>query len=121
MVLVLLAALSGFALMLLLKHTFARPRPDILSHIPTMTHSFPSGHSMLSAVVYLSLGALLAQREPRRRVKAYFLSMALGVTFLVGISRVYLGVHYPTDVLAGWTVGLVWATAWWLAARYLRP
>ena len=118
--LVLLATLSGLVLMLLLKHIFDRPRPDFLSHLPTMTQSFPSGHSMLAAVVYLSLGALLAQREPVRRIKAYFLCVALGVTFLVGSSRVYLGVHYPTDVLAGWTVGLAWALVWWLVARYMR-
>jgi undecaprenyl-diphosphatase len=115
--LVLLAVLSGVVLSQLLKRGFARPRPDFVPHAATMTQSFPSGHSMHSAVVYLSLGALLAQREPRRKVKAYYLGVALCLTFLVGISRVYLGVHYPTDVLAGWTVGLVWAVVWWLVAR----
>ena len=118
--LVLLAVCSGAVLSQLLKLGFARPRPDFVPHAATMTQSFPSGHSLLSAVVYLSLGALLAQQEPRRRIKVYFLSVALCLTFLVGISRVYLGVHYPTDVLAGWTVGLVWAMMWWLIAWYMR-
>jgi undecaprenyl-diphosphatase len=119
--LVLLAPLSGAILSTCLKLLFARPRPDFVLQAATMTQSFPSGHSMLSAVVYLSLGALLAQHAPRRRIKAYFLSVALCLTGLVGLSRIYLGVHYPTDVLAGWTVGLVWAVLWWLIARYLRP
>ncbi len=118
--LVLLAPLSGMLLSTLLKIFFDRPRPDFVLHAATMTQSFPSGHSMLSAIVYLSLGTLLAQSTPRRRIKAYFLSIALGLTCLVGLSRIYLGVHYPTDVLAGWTVGLVWAMLWWLTGRYLQ-
>jgi undecaprenyl-diphosphatase len=118
--LVLLAVCSGAVLSHLLKLGFARPRPNFVPHAATMTQSFPSGHSMLSAVVYLSLGALLAQREQKRRIKVYFLGVALCLTFLVGMSRVYLGVHYPTDVLAGWTVGLVWAMVWWLIAWYMR-
>jgi undecaprenyl-diphosphatase len=118
--LVLLAVCSGAMLSHFLKLGFARPRPDFVPHAATMTQSFPSGHSMLSAVVYLSLGALLAQREHIRRIKVYFLGVALCLTFLVGMSRVYLGVHYPTDVLAGWTVGLVWAMVWWLIAWYMR-
>jgi len=118
--LVLLAACSGAVLSQLLKLGFARSRPDFVPHAATMTQSFPSGHSLLSAVVYVSLGALLAQQEQRRRIKMYFLGVALCLTFLVGISRVYLGVHYPTDVLAGWTVGLVWAMMWWLIAWYMR-
>ena len=75
---------------------------------------------MLSAVVYLTLGALLARLTIRRRVKAYFLSVAFLMTFLVGVSRIYLGVHYPTDVLAGWSAGLAWALLSWLAAWYLQ-
>lgn len=118
--LVILAPLTGAILSTCLKLFFARPRPDFVPHVITMTQSFPSGHSMLSAVVYLSLGALLAQNAPSRRIKAYFLNVAFCLTILVGLSRVYLGVHYPTDVLAGWTVGLVWAVLWWLVARYLR-
>jgi undecaprenyl-diphosphatase len=83
------------------------------------TASFPSGHSMMAAIVYLTLGALLA-RLHGPWVKAYVLLMAGLLTFVVGVSRVYLGVHWPTDVLAGWTAGAVWAVLCWLAARKLQ-
>jgi undecaprenyl-diphosphatase len=75
---------------------------------------------MLAAIIYLSLGVLLASVAPRRRAKAYILGLALLLAFLVGVSRVYLGVHYPTDVLAGWTAGLAWALLCWMVARYLQ-
>ncbi len=75
---------------------------------------------MLSAVVYLTLGSLLARMVQQRRLKLYFLAVALLLSFLVGLSRVYLGVHYPTDVLAGWAAGLAWAVLWWLLARHLQ-
>jgi undecaprenyl-diphosphatase len=118
--LVVLTSVSGAILSHVLKHFFARERPDLVPLAGTMSPSFPSGHSMLSAIIYLSLGVLLAQTAFRRRIKAYFLTVAMGLTFLVGISRIYLGVHYPTDVLAGWTVGLVWALGCWLVARFIR-
>jgi undecaprenyl-diphosphatase len=75
---------------------------------------------MLAALTYLTLGALLARAEERKRLKAYFLLVAATLTFLVGLSRVYLGVHWPTDVLAGWTAGASWAILCWLAARWLQ-
>jgi undecaprenyl-diphosphatase len=118
--LVLLASAGGALISHLLKMYYARERPDLLPLAGTMTPSFPSGHAMLSAVIYLSLGVLLAQTAFKRRVKAYCLTVALVLTFVVGISRIYLGVHYPTDVLAGWTVGLVWALGCWLAGRFIR-
>jgi undecaprenyl-diphosphatase len=118
--LVVLASVSGTLLSHTLKHFFARERPDLVPIAGTMSPSFPSGHSMLSAIIYLSLGVLLAEMAFRRRIKAYFLTVAMVLTFLVGISRIYLGVHYPTDVLAGWTVGLVWALVCWLTARFIR-
>jgi undecaprenyl-diphosphatase len=119
--LVLLASAGGALISHLLKMYYARERPDLLPLAGTMTPSFPSGHAMLSAVIYLSLGVLLAQTAFKRRIKAYFLTVALVLTFVVGISRIYLGVHYPTDVLAGWTVGLVWALGCWLVGRFIRP
>jgi undecaprenyl-diphosphatase len=121
--LVLLAAATGGGLLvsLALKSLFARPRPEFISsdsHV--LTASFPSGHSMLAAIVYLTLGVLLARTSARYRYKLYFLTMAVLVTILVGLSRIYLGVHYPTDVLAGWSIGLIWAVTCWLVAYFLQ-
>jgi undecaprenyl-diphosphatase len=119
--LVLIATLGGTLLSFMLKLSFGRERPDATFHLVTVhSPSFPSGHAMLSAVVYLTLGALLTQVVPRRADKMYFIIVALVLTLLVGLSRVYLGVHYPTDVLAGWSVGLAWALLCWVVARYLR-
>jgi undecaprenyl-diphosphatase len=119
--LVVIATVGALVLSSLLKGVIDRPRPQL---VPTYSHvysaSFPSGHSMLSAAVYLTLGALLGQLVQSRRLKTYFLIVALLLTFLVGISRIYLGVHFPTDVLAGWSMGLTWAISCWLVARYLR-
>jgi undecaprenyl-diphosphatase len=115
------ATASGFALSVALKALFRRPRPEVVPHLMrAYSSSFPSGHSMMSAVVYLTLGVLLAQLAHRRLLKFYFLVLAVLLTALVGVSRVYLGVHYPTDVLAGWTAGLVWAVLGWLVQRALQ-
>lgn len=118
----LLAAVgSGVLVSTVLKVAFERPRPDLVPHASYVsTASFPSGHSMMSAVVYLTLGALLARVEPDRRVKVFVLTAAVLLALLVGVSRVYLGVHWPTDVLAGWTVGGGWAVLFWLVARALQ-
>lgn len=118
--LLLVAIAGGQVLSLLLKHGYARPRPDLVPHGSYVyTASFPSGHSMMSAVVYLTLGALLARVLPRRRMKLLVMACALGATALTGVSRVYLGVHWPTDVVAGWALGASWAVACWLAADLL--
>ncbi|MFP4223635.1 MAG: phosphatase PAP2 family protein [Phycisphaeraceae bacterium] len=114
---VLFAVLGGVGLSQGLKSAFDRPRPDVVPHLAEVsTASFPSGHSMLSAAVYLTLGALLAQMVHRRRLKLYYLGSALFLTGLVGLTRVFLGVHYPSDVIAGWTLGLAWAAFVWVAA-----
>lgn len=119
--LLLFATVSGLLLSTWLKNLFHRPRPTVVPHLSYVSSaSFPSGHSMLSAVVYLTLGSLLARLVEQRRLKVYFLGVALVLTFLVGVSRVYMGVHYPTDVLAGWSAGLVWALACGLLARWLQ-
>jgi undecaprenyl-diphosphatase len=117
---VVVATAGGGLLSHLLKALFARERPNPVPCLWVSSPSFPSGHAILAAVVYLTLGILLARLEPRPLLKAYFLGVMMVLTFLVGVSRVYLGVHYPTDVLAGWTVGLVWGLLCWLAAWYLQ-
>ena len=114
------AVVGGVVINTLLKLGFDRPRPDIPHGIRVFTASFPSGHAMLSAVTFLTLGALVARAEADRRLKAYFVSMALFLTIIVGVSRVYLGVHYPSDVLAGWCVGSAWAILCWAVALWLE-
>jgi undecaprenyl-diphosphatase len=112
---------GGGVISMVMKQLFNRGRPDIVPHLIAVTSpSFPSGHSMLGAIMYLTLGALLARFATRRRTKVYLLTVALLTTFVVGSSRVYLGVHYPSDVLAGWCAGLIWALTCWLVARYLQ-
>lgn len=118
--LVLIATAGGLVASTALKFAFDRPRPEVDHFSHVQTSSFPSGHSMLSAVVYLTLGSLLTRLVPQRHVKVYLIVVALLLTFLVGVSRVYMGVHFPTDVLAGWSAGLVWAMLCWLVARYLQ-
>lgn len=119
--LVLMAVGGGMLLTTLLKEGFDRPRPDLVPHGAFVTAaSFPSGHAMVSAATYLTLGALLAQTQSRRRMKAYLLLLAILLALAVGASRVYLGVHWPTDVLAGWVAGAVWAITSWLVARWLQ-
>lgn len=116
----LVATLGGTAISEGLKVGFARPRPDLVAHAVDVTSmSFPSGHAMLSAVTYLTLGALLARTQSRRRTRAYVLGAAVLLTLLIGASRVYLGVHWPTDVLAGWCLGAAWALLCWFAATLL--
>jgi undecaprenyl-diphosphatase len=118
LVVVVVATVSGTVLNFVLKAFFARPRPTVVPHLTEAgAASFPSGHAMLSAIVYLTLGALLAQLTERRWVKAYVLGVAVMLTFLVGLSRVFLGVHYLTDVLGGWMAGLAWAVFMGLLAR----
>lgn len=119
--LVLAAIGSGLLLSVVLKQGFDRPRPDLVPFESLVyTASFPSGHSTMAAVTYLTLAALLAGVQQRLSLKIYFFALALLLTTLVGVSRVYLGVHWPTDVLAGWTVGAGWALLFWTTARWLQ-
>jgi undecaprenyl-diphosphatase len=105
----------------LLKVGFDRPRPDLVAHlVEVQTTSFPSGHALLAAVTYLTLGALLARVMGQLRLKMYVLTVALILTVLIGFSRVYLGVHWPTDVLAGWLTGAIWAALCWRIALALQ-
>lgn len=118
---VLLAVIGGQVLGTLLKLGFDRERPDLVPHaMHACTASFPSGHSMMAAVTYLTLGALLAGVHRPWRLKLYFVAIALALTGVVGLSRVYLGVHWPSDVLAGWSVGVAWACLCWAVMRALQ-
>lgn len=121
LMLVLLATLGGGLLESVLKTLIARQRPGPLFQLmPEYSHSFPSGHSMMSAVVYLSLAVLLARIQKRRAIRIYVIIVALFLTFIIGVSRIYLGVHYPTDVLAGWSLGLAWASFVWFLSWKLE-
>lgn len=120
-VLVLVSIVGGYVLSSWLKDLFERPRPTVVPHLmQVMSHSFPSGHSMVASVAYVTLGALLARTVARRREKIYFIALAFALAFLIGVSRVYLGVHYPTDVLAGWSAGTAWALLCWSTAYWLQ-
>jgi undecaprenyl-diphosphatase len=120
--LLLLAAVGGGTLLTtFLKGYFDRDRPSIVPHLTdSLFKSYPSGHSMMSSVVYLTAAVLLSRAMERRRVKIYCVSAALFLSFIVGLSRVYLGVHYPTDVVAGWAGGIAWALLCWLVAYWLE-
>lgn len=118
----LVSATAGGALInSTLKAIVDRPRPDIVAHLVEVSSaSFPSGHAMNSAVVFLTLGAVLSRIHAQRQVRTYILTVAILLTVSIGFSRVYLGVHWPSDVLAGWMVGGVWATLCWMVARRLQ-
>lgn len=119
---VLACTLSGTLLSNLAKFGFDRPRPDLVPHrVEVYTASFPSGHALMSAVVYLTLAVLIARTQPELRVRAFIMGFAVFLTLLVGVSRVYLGVHWPTDVLAGWCLGALWATLCWMITRDRVP
>lgn len=116
--------LGGWALSSAMKIGIARPRPEVVQHLVEVTDmSFPSGHAMLSAITYLTLGAMLSRIEEQPSLRYFFPLVAVVLTLLIGLSRIYLGVHYPTDVLGGWAAGTVWACGSWFVARWVlgRP
>lgn len=118
---VLASVIGGVLISQSMKWVYARPRPELVPHgAEVYTASFPSGHSMMAAVVYLTLGVLLARTQADRIVKIYIVAVAVIATVLVGTSRVYLGVHWPTDVLAGWALGAAWALLCWLVMTWLQ-
>ena len=117
---IILTAIGGRILEVLLKSLIGRERPIIVPPLREVTTpSFPSGHAMLSAIVYLSIGTILMRTVEGRRAKTYCLLWAMFLPFVVGVSRIYLGVHYPTDVLGGWIAGLAWALACWIITQFV--
>jgi undecaprenyl-diphosphatase len=119
--LIAIAALGGLALNNLLKFVIARPRPAVIAHgAPHYTKSFPSGHAAMSAITYLTIGALLTQTHPAFVTGLFITAIAMILTFTVGVSRIYLGVHYPTDILGGWCVGAAWSMLCWQVVAWLH-
>jgi undecaprenyl-diphosphatase len=119
--LVLAATVSGSLAVDLAKQVVARARPDVVPHLVEVSSlSFPSGHSANSAIVYLTLATLLTQAIPESGLRRYMLGVAVLLVTAIGISRIYLGVHWPSDVLAGWSFGTLWALAWWSIGARIR-
>lgn len=114
-----LAAIVGASVLnALFKFSFHRDRPMVVPHLAEVSNSsFPSGHAMISAATYMTVGALLAHTQPSRAVRIYLLSLAAVLSILIGLSRLYLGVHWPSDVLAGWAFGSAWALLFWIISR----
>jgi undecaprenyl-diphosphatase len=120
--LMLIAVLGGLVLNNFLKLVFARPRPDFVIHAPRVfTTSFPSGHATLSAITYLTIAALLARAYPSPLLDLYFVLLAALLTVLIGLSLIYLGVHFPTDIVGGWCIGTAWAIGCWVLMALLQP
>lgn len=116
-----LSVAAGALVEHLMKLGFDRARPNVVPHLVEVhSLSFPSGHAMLSAMTYLTLGALLAEAQTRWRLRGFIFGTSVALTLLIGVSRIYLGVHWPTDVLAGWTAGAAWALLSWFFARRLE-
>ncbi len=114
------AVLGGVLLSTLLKSSYDRPRPDLAPHGSIVyTKSFPSGHATTAATVYLTLGVLLGRIQTLRAMRYFLLFLGVALTVAVGVSRVYLAVHWPTDVVAGWALGSAWAAASWLGVSGL--
>ena len=107
------SVVGGTVLSNTLKALFNRPRPDVEAVARVFTASFPSGHATLSAVTYLTLGFLLSESATNTPLKVFWLGTGIFLALLIGISRIYMGVHFPTDVIAGWCIGGAWALLCW--------
>ncbi|WP_112381525.1 phosphatase PAP2 family protein [Sphingomonas carotinifaciens] len=118
---VLAASISGGMAVDAIKAWAGRARPDLVDHLVTVTNaSFPSGHAANSATVYLTVAALSTQVLRQSAARTYTVVVAVLLVGAIGLSRIYLGVHWPTDVLAGWSFGTLWALAWWWTTERAR-
>ncbi|MCM8730454.1 phosphatase PAP2 family protein [Hephaestia sp. GCM10023244] len=119
--LVVTATVLGSLVIHIAKEVIARPRPQVVDHLVHVSSlSFPSGHSANSAIVYLTIATLLVQIVDTRAARNFILITAGLLVAAIGCSRVYLGVHWPTDVLAGWSFGIFWALGWWALGAWIR-
>ncbi len=120
---ILLAAIGGAALLNnLIKIGFHRERPNIATHLTqSWNASFPSGHAMIAAATYLTIAAILSETQTSKGVRLYLISLAIVLCVLIGVSRIYLGVHWPSDVAAGWAAGAAWALLFWIVTRQAMP
>ena len=119
--LVVMCAVGTLIAMAVLKGLYDRPRPTVVTHVESIKSlSFPSGHSMIAAALYLTLAVLVARAMPDRRLRRFTVAIGATIAMLVGVTRMYLGVHYPSDVLGGWTVGVTWALVCGVVARRLE-
>ena len=120
-ILLLTAVVGGFLANSILKTAYDRPRPDLVPHHTRIfTPSFPSSHAMLSAITYLTAAILVTRRHRRKSVRWFLMVVSLLVVTAIGASRVYLGVHWPSDVLGGWTAGAVWAFCFWKISDWIE-
>lgn len=119
--LVLAGTISGSLAVGLAKTAVARPRPLVVDHlVDAWSASFPSGHAANSAIVYLTLALLLSQIIERPAARGYVIGLAVLLAGAIGVSRVYLGVHWPSDVIGGWSFGVLWALGWWSLGGWIR-
>jgi undecaprenyl-diphosphatase len=120
---ILLASIGGASLLNeLLKAHFDRARPNIATHLAqSWSSSFPSGHAMISTAAYLTIAAIVSETQPSRPVRIYLIVLATLLAVLIGVSRIYLGLHWPSDVVAGWAGGAAFALCFWIATREISP
>lgn len=114
--------LSGIALSTALKHWVGRPRPHLVAHLDHVSsQSFPSGHTLNSTLFYLTVALMLASLLPQRAMRWIVYMLAISLSMAIGISRIALGVHWPSDVLASWVIASAWLCLWIVVARHYWP
>ncbi|HSX56923.1 MAG TPA: phosphatase PAP2 family protein [Sphingomonas sp.] len=119
--LVFAGTVTGSIAVALAKNLVGRERPALVDHLVEVgSASFPSGHAANSAIIYLTIALVSIQVIPHRAARWFLFGAIALLVAAIGFSRIYLGVHWPSDVLAGWSFGLLWALAWWAGGSWLR-